>query len=534
MKVNPLPIVLVSAGLIASCGSVQVDRGPFDIRINDDLLRSKSKYLDRIEPPAKKTDRPNILLILVDDLGKHDISVYDPQGVPTPNIQSLASEGILFTEANSSSSVCSPSRAGLFTGRYQQRYGFERQPMNRYARNRMEYFIVDHFVNTDPMRLVGPMAKVPREIIPDQGIPVSEILLQEVLQRAGYRTGLCGKWHLGYSDPFKPNARGFDYHYGFYEAFSLYAPTGTDGIEEFRHDYYANRHIWKQEREGTCAIRLNDSIVQDEGYLTFSIASQSIDFIDRCSDDPFFLVAAFSAPHTPFQVPAEYYDRFPEVEDRNKRVYYGMIAALDDAVGEILRALEQRGMDQNTLIIFVSDNGGATYTGATENGPLKAGKFSQFEGGVNVPMIIRWKEKDVEGMVYDQPVSLLDLFSTALSAAGISLPSDRTIDGVDLFKCVGDPESIPHEYTFWRTDFNRAVRTPEWKLIWNERDGQVFLYRITQDKGERENLAGHYPEVVSDLMERYDAWEREMQPPLWPGLMEFKFDIDGEVTWWAI
>jgi arylsulfatase A-like enzyme len=534
MKAHPLLFTIIACGLLTSCGSIPVNRGPFDIPRNAERSQSKMEYLTRLEKEATRTGPPNILVILVDDLGKHDISVYDPEGVPAPNIQSLAENGVLFTEASSSSSVCSPSRAGLFTGRYQHRYGFERQPMNRYARNRLEYFIVDHFVNTDPMQLVQPMAKVPDEIIHDQGIPSSEILLSEALKHGGYKTGLCGKWHLGYTDPFKPNARGFDYHYGFYEAFSLYAPLESEGIIDYRHDYFANKHIWQQEREGTCAIRVNDTIIREEEYLTFSIAEQAIDFIDRCGKDPFFLVAAFSAPHTPFQVPVEYYNRFPEIKDENRRVYAGMIAALDDAVGQILGALEEQDLTKNTLIVFASDNGGATYTGATDNGPLKAGKFSQFEGGLNVPMIMQWTQQIPPGIEYTKPVTLLDVFSTSLAAAGLPLPNDRTIDGVDLIQYIHHPERIPHEVLCWRTDFNRAVRTTEWKLVWNFRDDQVFLYRISEDKGEKQNLASQFPDVVSELMNCYEIWEKEMKDPLWPGLMQFKFDIDGEVTWWAI
>ncbi len=520
--------------LLSGCASVQVDRGPFTIEDHPSLIASKKAFLETVSESETRTGRPNILLIVVDDLGKNDMALYDPvHGVHTPHIDSMAASGVVFSRAYSSSAVCSPSRAGIFTGRYQQRYGFERQPMNRYSRNRAEYFFVDHFMNTDPMRLVNPMSKVPGDQIKKQGIPASEILIPEMLQASGYKTALCGKWHLGFEPPFIPNHRGFDYQYGFYEAFSLYAPVGSENIIDYRHDYFANKHIWRQERKGTCAIRVNDSVIAEDEYLTFGIARHSIDFMKQHRDEPFFLVSAFNAPHTPFQVPVEYYNRFANVKDENKRVYYGMIAALDDAVGMMMDSLKELGLEKNTLVIFVSDNGGATYTGATDNGDLKAGKFSQFEGGINIPMIMKWDGHLPGGTRYREPVILLDLFPTIAAAAGLPLPGDRKIDGVNLLQVLPDHKQ-PHESLYWRTDFNKAIETKKWKLLWNERDGQVFLYDLEKDPGEHVNEADAYPDVIKNLWELYKEWESQMVKPLWPGVMEFRFDIDGEVTWWAI
>ena len=527
-------LLLLLGIFLGSCSKISVNRGPFPIPVNQEKIEFKDSWLHTQSDHSGDEERPNVVLIIVDDLGKEDIELYNPSGVRTPNISRLAKDGVLFTNAYSSSSVCSPSRAGLFTGRYQQRFGFERQPMNRYARNRMEYFIVDHLINTEPMSLISTMSKVTKEEISKQGMPGEEILISEIMQSNGYSTGLCGKWHLGHNDPFKPNARGFDFHYGFYEAFTLYTPENSEGIVDYRHDYFANKHIWRQKRKKTCAIRVKDSIVMEEEYLTFSIARQSIQFVEENKDNPFFLVTAFSAPHTPFQVPVEYYNLFSHIEDENKRVYSGMIAALDDGVGMITSALDSMGLSDNTLIIFCSDNGGATYTEATDNGSLKAGKFSQFEGGVNIPMIISWGDKVSVGSSYSDPVCLLDIFSTIASAAEIEPPDDRTYDGVNLMPYLKNNERSPHRYLYWRTDFNRAIRSEEWKLIWNVRDQQVFLYDLKSDKPERKNVADLYPEIVKTLQSAYELWDDDMIPPSWPGVMEFKFDIDGEVTWWAI
>lgn len=520
--------------LISSCSNIAIDRGPFPISSDRNKIEFKNDWLAEQAEKEQSSTRPNVVIILVDDLGKNDLRLYDELGVEAPYIERLASEGVIFDQAYSSSAVCSPSRAGLFTGRYQQRYGFERQPMNRYARSKMEYFFADHLINTEPMRLISPMAKVSKEEISQQGIPQEEMLISELLQANDYATGLFGKWHLGYNDPFKPCTRGFDYHYGFYEAFSLYAPIRSKDIVNFRHDYFANKHIWHQKRKKTCAIRINDSIVKENEYLTFSIAQQAVDYMEKNKDNPFLVVAAFSAPHTPFQVPLEYYNKFSHIEDENKRVYCGMISALDDGVGMITGALDSLGLSENTLVFFVSDNGGATYTDATDNGSLKAGKFSQFEGGINVPMIVSWKGKIEANRSYEHPVCLLDLYTTIASAASVSLPEDRIYDGVDLLPLLEDPELDAHDFLYWRTDFNRAIRSKRWKLVWNTRDKQDFLYDMEENLLERKNLAAEYPDVVRELKEQYERWNSEMIPPSWPGVMEFKFDIDGEITWWAI
>lgn len=520
--------------LLPSCGSIQVDKGPFEIESDLHKINEKQKFLQGLSAESFSDERPNIILILADDLSKYDVSLYDSSGVYTPNLQKLADEGVKFTNAFTSSPVCSPSRAALFTGRYQQRFGFERQPMNRYSRNRLEYFFVDHFMNVEPMRLMNPMADVPLDQIEKQGIPDEEILLSELLQHAGYATGISGKWHLGNAEPFRPNIRGFQQQYGFYEAFTLYSPEGTDGIIEHRHDYFANKHIWKQQREGSSAIRMNDSIIEEKEYLTFAIARESVRFIEEHENQPFFLVSAFNAPHTPFQVPRKYYEMFSHVEDHNKRVYFGMIAALDEAIGTIMRASEGLNNDRETIIFFASDNGGACYTEATDNGPLAGGKFTQFEGGINIPMIMKYEGIIPPGTVYERQVALFDVFTTALNLCGIQWIPTRKLDGIDLVEKVQHPEDFSHEYLYWRTDYNKTIRSEAWKLIWNERDDQHFLFNLSKSNAEKDNVAEEFPEVVKNLKEKFREWEKEMANPLWPGVMEYRFEINGIETWWAI
>jgi arylsulfatase A-like enzyme len=368
-----------------------------------------------------------------------------------------------------------------------------------------------------------------------QGLPPSEITLGELLGNYGYSTGITGKWHLGFEEEFIPNNRGFDYQYGFYEAFSLFSPVDDPDVVHHRHDYFASKHIWKQERTGTSAIRRNHQVIEEPEYLTFRIAEEANAFMRRNREEPFFLYVPFSAPHTPFQAPRDYVDLFEHVEDVNKRVYYAMIKALDDAVGSILGTLEELGLEENTLILFASDNGGATYTGATENAPLKGGKFSNFEGGINVPATARWPGVIPEGSVFTPPVSLLDFFTTAARTAGAPLPEDRVYDGVDLIPYLtGKAEGPPHEALYWRAAYNKAVRTGRWKLIIDEKADRTFLYDMETDKIERQNLAAERPEVTAELKEMLTAWESELMEPLWPRVMDFRFDIDGEIYDFAL
>lgn len=484
------------------------------------------------DEPAAPT---NILLIVADDLGKTDISLYGGPHVHTPNIDTIGEEGVVFTEAYCTSPICSPSRAGMLTGRYQQRYGFEVQPQNRYPKNRLEYLVYKLFIDTGDWVLVEPPQVPKKKDVAKQGLPPSEITLGELLSAVGYSTGLVGKWHLGFNDQFIPNNRGFDYQYGFYEAFSLYAPVDHPDIVNYRHDYFANKHIWSQERNGSCAIRRNHTVIREDEYLTTRIAEEAVSYMEEKRENPFFLFVSFSAPHTPFQAPREYYSMFSHVEDKNKRVYYAMIKALDDGVGMIMEKLKELDLEEETLVLFASDNGGATYTGATDNAPLKGGKFTNFEGGINIPFMMRWKGVIPSGTVFNTPVSLLDVFTTAAAAAEAPLPTDRPYDGVDLIPfCTGEKTGPPHPALYWRAAYNKAVRSGTWKLIIDEQADRTILYDIESDKTEQHNLAEQYPSVVEELKSRLSTWERPLPGPLWPRVMDYRFEIDGQEFLFAL
>ena len=517
--------------LLLSAGSLQVSRAQQSyppIETDSAALAAKSRYLSGLKESGDLNAGPNVIIILADDLGKNDISLYDSNGVYTPNINGLASGGVVFTEAYTTSAVCNPSRAGMLTGRYPQRFGNELQIMSRYPRNSFEFFVFKNFVDTRPLQLIEPWYSPPEEEIRKQGLPESEISLFEIMHAAGYRVGCFGKWHLGYHEPHLPQNRDIDDFYGFYEAFSLYAPVHSREVVNYRHRIFQNRRIWRQKRKGPSAIVRNGEVIEEKGYLTTRIAEEACRFIRENESRPFFLYVPFNAPHTPFQAPVSCYERFSGEGNRNKRVYDAMIAALDDAVGRIMAQLKESGLEQNTLVFFSSDNGGATYTGATDNGDLKGGKMTWFEGGLNVPLILKWEGEIDPGQVCRDPVSLMDLFSTSVSACRIPPPGEVRLDGVDLLPFVrGTEKGPPHVDLFWRTSFDKTVREGRFKLMVNTRDDLMFLYDLEADVQESHDLKKEHPEIVNRLLGRLAEWEKGLIPPLWPGVMEYEEEFDG-------
>jgi len=494
---------------------------------------------------------PRVIVILADDLGPTDISLYGGQWVKTPNIDSIGLDGVTFTAASCTTAVCAPSRASLLTGRYQQRFGFELQPHDRYARNRLEYIAFRYFINTRPMVPIAPGPLPSRAAIREQGLPESEVMLSELLQSRGYDTAVFGKWHLGYESRFSPLRRGFDEHYGFYEAFSLYGPLDDESIINTPIDDFSDRHMWSQARNGASAIVHDDVVVEEPEYLTFRFADLAAEYISDHADDPFFLYLPFSAPHTPLQAPADIHDSLNHIADPVRRTYYAMIAALDDAVGTVLSAVEDAGIAESTLIVFASDNGGVTYLGVTDNGRYAGGKFSTFEGGLSVPMMMRFPGQIPAGTIYDRPVSLMDVFPTVSAAtrldttggtSAVTFPGEPATDGVDLLPFVrGDITGDPHEVLFWRSIYNRAARSGSWKLLVQGAGspgvGQsdvVLLFNLDEDPYERTNVASQYPEIVARLLLLLQEWEAGLADPLWPPVMHFQMDVWGRRYWFAI
>jgi arylsulfatase A-like enzyme len=530
--VNAFRFVLpLALAVLAGCYPLSLTDARWAIERDDPLWAGKQAWLEGVAPSGERP--PNLIVLLCDDLGRHEVSTYGGGPVPTPRIDALGASGVVFEAGYVTSPTCAPSRAGLMTGRVQNRFGFESQMIESYPGNAIEFLAGRHLLDMDGWELTSPPPFPAERHRRLQGIPPSELTLAEALRALGYRTGVVGKWHMGISPEQRPLARGFEEQYGFHGAFSLYAPVrGRADIVNAPGNDFAVRYQWRRGRKGDGAILRNGCVVEEDRYLTFAIRDEALDFLDRHRDEPFFLYAAFSAPHVPFQAPRAYVERFAHVEDPGRRVYHAMIAALDDAVGAIHDRVRDLGLEDNTLIVLLSDNGGATYTGATDNGPWKGGKLTQFEGGVRVPFLLSWPGKVPSGERYPHPVSATDLFPTALAAAGATPPADRPYDGVDLLPFLeGRRADRPHDRLFWRCDHIWALRDGDHKLILSTRDGWAELYDLAADRYETVNLAERMPDLLATLRRLHEEWQEDALPrePLWPRLVDHRFLIDGKV-----
>ena len=525
-----IPLLVLGLGvLLVSCS---ITRVKWRIKTDKHMADGKSAYLDAPIAIAKPERQPNIIVLLADDLGKYEVSAYGADHISTPNIDQIGAEGVIFQEGYVTAPTCAPSRAGIMTGRVQNRYGFETQIMEHYPTNWVEYISGRWIVDTGEF-VVKAKPSFPSEWqAHKQGVPPTEITLAEILKKYGYATGLIGKWHLGVSRNQVPLERGFDYQFGFNGAFSLYTPERNwPHVINHEHKAFSAQHQWNMGRREEAAILDNGKVVREEEYLTFAFRDRMKTYIREHKEEPFFLYAAFSAPHVPFQAPVEYYCKYAYVEDDNKRVYYSMISALDDAIGEIHQTIKDAGIEEDTLIFLLSDNGGASYTHATDNGPLKGGKLTQFEGGINVPFMVKWKGKIPAGTRYEHPVSSTDIFATSVAAAGGVLPSDREYDGVDLIPYVtGSNEGQPHERLFWRADHIWAIRDGKYKLILSTRDGWAELHDLEVDKSEQINLREQMPELFEKLREEHQQWQKDNlhKKPMWPRIMDKRFVLDGQ------
>lgn len=525
VKKKTVFLSLFALSLLTGCfvSTYSSDR---DIVWDEVGIREKEDFLKSSQEQAPESS-PNVILIMADDLGKYDISAYAEAEVSTPHIDAIGRNGARFEEAYVTAPICAPSRAAVLTGKYQQRYGFETQPMDFYPTNKLEFGLGKRSDLGD--WIVTADGKFPKPwMVERQGIPPGEVTLPELFKARGYATGLVGKWHLGFGEEHLPIHRGFDYQYGFYGAFSLYTPSRkTPGYVNYIQDDMSSHHQWNMGRNEQAAIRENDRVVEEEDYLTFALRDKAKHFVSTHKNEPFFLYLAFSAPHVPFQAPQAYFDQFAHIADTNKRVYYAMIKALDDAVGDFMAHLKKEGLDENTIVYFISDNGGASYTGATDNGPLKGGKITHFEGGIKVPFMVQWPAKIAAGTVFKHPVSAMDIFSTSVAACGLKLPPNFKMDGENLLPYLSDEiQGMPHENLYWRTDHIHAIRHKHWKLILSTRDGWLHLYNLENDESEAYDLSDLNEEERVLLLRFFETWNKDLPTDyLWPRIMDRKFVI---------
>ena len=421
--------------------------------------------------------KPNILFIVGDDMGYADVAFQGCKDIPTPNLDALAKSGVRCTSGYVSAPYCSPCRAGLLTGRYQQKFGHEFNP------------------NAD-----------------DTGLPVTEITIANRLKIAGYATGLVGKWHLGSTPEMHPQQRGFDEFFGFLGGSHSY----------FKYDGM---------------LRGTQPVTGTE-YFTDAFGREACEFIDRHKGNPWFLYLAFNAVHTPMHANEDRLAKFSGIADKQRQTYAAMMSALDDNIGRVLKKLADTGQEENTFIIFISDNGGPTMPGTTMNGsindPLRGSKRTTLEGGIRVPFVIHWKNQ-VKPAVYDQPVIQLDLTATALHLAGIS---DKKLDGVNLLPFLsGEKQGPPHDALYWRFGQQMAIRIGDYKLVRYDSNAETRtggrnqpiagpkLYNLADDIGETKDLFSAMPQKAKELQPKWDLWYATLMKPLWSSA---KKDSDGD------
>jgi len=432
---------------------------------------------------ATAADKPNVLIIVADDLGYNDVGFQGSKEIPTPNLDKLATQSVRCTNGYVPHPFCSPTRAGLLTGRYQHRFGHENNPV-----------------------------WLPEDTT--QGLPLDQITLPQVLKQSGYATGHVGKWHLGAHPQFHPLKRGFDENFSALGGGHVYFPAA------------------KASAEYNIPLNRNGVDEAQKTYLTDQFGDEAAAFVQRhAGGAPWFLYFAFNAPHTPLQAPLAWLEKFAGIQDVNRRTYAAMVASMDENVGKVLAQLDATKQRENTIITFISDNGGPHLaakgngmTNFTDNSSLRGAKGQVYDGGIRVPFLVSWPSKLKPG-VYEQPVISLDFFTTAIAQAGCSVPADRKIDGVNLIPYLtGETKGAPHETLFWRSNGpngNYAARMGDWKYV-RLGAAPAELYNLASDVAESKNLAAEKPEVLAKLEAAVAAWNSETIAPVFAGPQQGK------------
>ena len=417
---------------------------------------------------ASNTNKPNFILIVADDLGYADLSIHGSKQIQTPNIDKLAKEGINFTQGYVSAPVCSPSRAGLLTGRNQVHFGHD----NNMGGNQPGF---------DPQYL---------------GLPLSETTIATRLHNLGYVTGIVGKWHLGDEPQFHPLKRGFDEMWGY---------TGGG------HNYFTS----KPDGKGYEApIQCNYKTPQEITYITDDKGDECVDFVKRHKNEPFFLFASFNAPHAPMHATEADLEIFKNIKDEKRRKYCAMVYRLDVNIGRIMAELEKQGLAENTLVVFISDNGGPVDSNASINAPLNGQKGILMEGGIRVPYIMRWKGKLPAGKTVETPVISLDFAPTFFELAGGKITDEVKFDGVNLIPFLsGETTEKPHDSFNWRFTISAAIREGNWKLI-RLPDRLPMLFDLSNDISEQKNISMKHLDNQKSMLKKVGDWDVAQPHPL--------------------
>jgi arylsulfatase A-like enzyme len=432
------------------------------------------------QTPAVAQDKPNVIIILTDDQGYGDVGFTGCKDIPTPNIDRIATNGVVFTNGYVSYAVCAPSRAGLITGRYQDRFGYSRNPL---------YRPFDATI----------------------GLPLTEQTLPELLKQSGYNTMGIGKWHLGVHEQFRPWNRGFNEFFGFLGGGHRYLPE----------DYnIAHQDSAKNEAESyrTKLIR-NKTTIEETEYLTDAFSREAVSFIERNSKQPFFLYLAYNAPHAPLQATEKYLNRFEHIKNPKRKTYAAMVSAVDDGVGAVLNKLQQLKLTENTIVIFLSDNGGPENDNGSDNGLLRGGKGSLFEGGIRVPFTMQWPKQIKANTKYNQPVISLDIFATIAANIGKAAAPKNPLDGINLLPYLqAVKQGAPHEYLFWRQydQKNYAVLHQSGFKEVILKDSGFNLYNLKSEIDEKTNIRD--PKLMSEFEQQRKKWELITIAPIFYGL----------------
>ena len=435
---------------------------------------------------AKAQKQPNIIFLFSDDAGYADFGFQGSKIMKTPNLDKLAKSGVKFTQGYVTDATCGPSRAGLMTGKYQQRFGYEE------------------------INVPGYMSENSKFLGDDMGLPLDQVTMADYLKKLGYTNAVYGKWHLGNADRFHPLKRGFDEFYGFRggaRSYFAYPEIPVDNLDNRMENGFGN-------------------FEEPESYATDVFADKAVSFIERNQDKPFFIYLAFNAVHTPMEATPEDLEKFPNLFGTRKEVA-AMTLALDRACGRVIDKLKELGLYDNTIIVFSNDNGGPTDKNASINLPLSGTKSNHLEGGLRVPYLISWPAQLEGNKTYNYPVSTFDLLPTFYASGGGDVSDLKDIDGVNLIPFVkGENTNRPHEILYWKKENRGVYREGDWKFI-RFPDRPAELYDLTKDLTEQHDLATKYPERVRDMYKKLFSWELTLERPLWMLKRDFeKYDLD--------
>jgi arylsulfatase A-like enzyme len=471
--------------------------------------------------------RPNVILFLVDDMGFNDVSLYNggaaDGSLQTPNIDSIAQQGVKLTNGYAANAICAPSRASIMTGRYSTRFGFEFTPIPKVGATIFQWM---QDINQPTLPTVFDTEAIAS--MPDLealGMPPSEITIAELLKDAGYYTAHIGKWHLGGENGMRPENQGFDD--SLYMNGVLYLQEDDPNVVNAkREEDSIERMVWSF---ADYSAQFNGgSSFQPDGYMTDYYTDEALKVIENNRNQPFFLYMAHWGIHNPLQATRADYDKFAHIKDHHLRVYAAMIHAVDRSMGRINDKLKELELDNNTLILFTSDNGGAGYIQLPDiNKPYRGWKLDHFEGGTHVPFMAKWPSKIIPGSTLQAPVHHVDLYHTIAAAAGVPVPTDRKLDGVDLLPYItGVNQGIPHDTLFWRQGHHQSVQHLGWKLIRSARPDKRWLFNLAEDPTEQKNLATALPDKVAELEALLAAHSAEQATPMWPSVLDAPQFID--------